>query len=105
MAARIKKGDMVVVIAGKDKGQTGRVLKLLGNNDVLVEGINIIKRHQSPRRFREAGIIEKEAKIDMSNVMLLDPETDEPTRVRFEQDKKDPDKKVRVTVKSGTVLD
>jgi large subunit ribosomal protein L24 len=105
MAARIKKGDLVQVIAGKDKGEKGRVLQVVRDDLVLVEGVNRVKRHQSPRRFREAGIIEKEMPIHASNVMLVDPKTDEPTRVRLEADKKDPDRRVRVAVKSGSVLD
>ena len=105
MAARIKKGDLVVAISGKDKGQKGRVLRVLRNQLVLVEGMNRVKRHQSARRFKEAGIVEKEAPIHASNVMLVDPKSDERTRVRIEPDKKDPDKRVRVTVKSGSVLD
>jgi large subunit ribosomal protein L24 len=97
MAARIKKGDLVQVIAGKDKGEKGRVLQVVSSELVLVEGVNRVKRHQSPRRFREAGIVEK--------VMLVDPKTDQRTRIRVEADKKDPHKRVRVAVKSGSVLD
>ena len=103
MASRIKKGDLVAVIAGKDKGETGTVLRVDHERDrVLVEGRNLVKRHQSAARFREAGIIEKEAWIHASNVMLVDPETKKPTRVRFEE--RD-GKKVRVAVKSGAVID
>lgn len=105
MPARVKKGDLVQVIAGKDKGQKGRVLQMVGPELVLVEGVNRVKRHQSPRRFREAGIVEKEMPIHASNVMLVDPKTDERTRVRVEADKKEPDKRVRVAAKSGAVLD
>ena len=105
MPSRIKKGDLVQVIAGKDKGEKGRVLQMVGSELVLVEGVNRAKRHQSPRRFREAGIIEKEMPIHTSNVMLVDPKTEERTRVRIQADKKEPDKRVRVAVKSGSVLD
>lgn len=105
MPSRIKKGDLVQVIAGKDKGEKGRVLQMVGSELVLVEGVNRVKRHQSPRRFREAGIIEKEMPIHASNVMLVDPKTEERTRVRIQADKKEPDKRVRVAVKSGSVLD
>ncbi len=105
MPARIKKGDLVQVVAGKDKGEKGRVLQMVGTDLVLVEGVNRVKRHQSARRFREAGIIEKEMPIHASNVMVVDPKTDQPTRVRIEADKKEPDKRVRVAVKSGSVLD
>jgi large subunit ribosomal protein L24 len=85
MAARIKKGDLVQVIAGKDKGEKGRVLQVVRADLLLVEGVNRVKRHQSPRRFKEAGIVEKEMPI--------------------QADKKDPQKRVRVAVKSGSVLD
>ena len=105
MTARIKKGDLVQVIAGKDKGEKGRVLQVVRADLLLVEGVNRAKRHQSARKYREAGIIEKEMPIHASNVMLVDPKTDEATRVRIEPDKKDPDKRVRVAVKSGSVLD
>lgn len=105
MPSRIKKGDLVLVIAGKDKGEKGRVLQIVGSELVLVEGVNRVKRHQSPRRFREAGIIEKEMPIHVSNVMLVDPKTEERTRVRIQADKKEPNKRVRVAVKSGSVLD
>ena len=104
MAVRIKKDDVVVVISGKHKGKQGRVLKLDREADrVVVEGVNVIKRHQSPRKFREAGIVEKEAPIHISNVQLLDPETQKPTRVRMGEDKDGA--KVRIAVKSGAVLD
>ena len=105
MTARIKKGDLVQVIAGKDKGEKGRVLQVVRADLLLVEGVNRVKRHQSPQKFREAGIIEKEMPIHASNVMLVDPKTDEPSRVRIAADKKDPNKRVRVAVKSGSVLD
>jgi large subunit ribosomal protein L24 len=104
MGQRIKKDDMVVVISGRDKGTKGRVLRVLpGDDRVIVEGVNRVKRHQSPRRFREAGIVEKEAPIHISNVMHVDPKEDAPTRVKFGEDK-DGDK-VRIAVKSGAVLD
>lgn len=103
MAIRIKKDDLVHVIAGKEKGKQGRVLRVLDDGRVIVEGINVIKRHQSPRKFREAGIVEKEAPVDASNVMLVDPETQKPTRIRMGEDSDG--KKVRIAVKSGAVLD
>lgn len=103
MSSRIKKGDLVVLIAGKDKGEQGNVLRVdRERGRVLVEGRNLVKRHQSAARFREAGIIEKEAWLDVSNVAILDPQTNKPTRVRFEE--RD-GKKVRVAIKSGAVLD
>lgn len=106
MAIRLKKDDKVVVIAGRkeDRGKVGRILVVdLAAGRVIVEGINVIKRHQSPRKFREAGIVEKEAPIDASNVMLVCPETEKPTRVRMGRDKEG--KKVRIAVKSGAVID
>ncbi|MEM9072425.1 MAG: 50S ribosomal protein L24 [Myxococcota bacterium] len=106
MATRLKKDDLVIVIAGKkeDRGKTGRILRVdIESGRVVVEGVNVIKRHQSPRKFREAGIIEKEAPIHASNVQLVDPESGKPTRVRMGEDKDG--KKVRIAVKSGAVLD
>jgi large subunit ribosomal protein L24 len=100
--ARLRKDDEVVVIAGKDKGARGKVLKVLVDRDrVIVEGINKVKRHSKPTPKSQGGIFEKEMSIHVSNVMLLDAKTDKPTRIRSEV--KD-GKKVRVSVKSGTVL-
>ena len=95
-----KKGDTVVVIAGKDKGKKGTVTKVFTKaNRVLVEGVNVITKHQKPTAMNpQGGIINKEAPIHISNVMPVDPETGKGTRVRFEV--KD-GKKVRVSVKSG----
>jgi large subunit ribosomal protein L24 len=101
MAARIKKDDQVVVIAGADKGLRGQVLRVLGDR-VIVEGVRRIKRHQSPRQYREGGIVEREAPIHISNVMLIDPKTDEPTRVHFGEDQDGA--KVRIA-KSGAIID
>lgn len=97
---RVKKGDTVVVIAGKDKGKKGAVLKVFPKaNRVLVEGVNVITKHQKPNAMNpQGGIVNKEAAIHVSNVMPVDPETGKGTRVRFEM--KD-GKKVRVAVKSG----
>ena len=105
MTLRLKKDDLVVVIAGKNKGDKGRVLKVLREKDsVIVEKINIIKRHQKPTpKQREGGIIEKEAPIHVSKVMLVDGKSDKPTRTKIGRDKDD--KKVRIAVKTGTVLD
>ena len=105
MTLRLKKDDMVVVTTGKNKGDKGRVLKVLREKDsVIVEGVNRIKRHQKPTpKQREGGIIEKEAPIHVSKVMLLDSKSDKPTRTKIGRDKDD--KKVRIAVKTGTVLD
>lgn len=101
----IKKGDTVIVTTGKDAKKTGTVLEILPKvNRVLVEGVNIIKKHQKPTQQNQAGsIIEKEAPIHASNVMLLDPKTNTPTRVGYMVNAEG--KKVRVAKKSGTVLD
>ena len=103
--ARIRKDDQVVVIAGKDKGAKGRVLMIIRDTDrVIVEGVNRVKRHTKPTpKNPSGGIIEKEAAIHLSNVMLLDTKTDKPTRVRMGTDKDG--KKVRVAVKSGATVD
>ena len=105
MGARIKKDDQVVVIAGKDKGSRGRVLRVLLEVDrVLVEGVNKMKRHTKPTpKNPQGGIIEREQPIHLSNVMPLDTKDDKPPRVKMGTDKDG--KKVRVSVRSGTVLD
>ena len=97
---RVKKGDTVVVIAGKDKGKKGTVLKVMPKtNRVLVEGVNMITKHQKPTAVNpQGGIVNKEASIHISNVMPLDPETGKGTRVRYEVRE---GKKVRVSVMSG----
>ena len=96
----IKKGDKVVVITGKDKGKVGTVIEAQPKKDrVVVEGVNIIKKHvKNSQDAPQGGIVEKEAAIHVSNVMLQDPEIGKATRVRFEE--KD-GKKVRIAVKSG----
>ncbi|AYU55850.1 50S ribosomal protein L24 [Staphylococcus piscifermentans] len=96
----IKKGDNVIVISGKDKGKTGVVQATEPKKDrVVVEGVNIIKKHQKPTQFNpEGGILETEAPIHVSNVQLLDPKTNEPTRVGY---KVVDGKKVRIAKKSG----
>ena len=103
MPARVRKDDQVVVIAGKDKGARGRVLKVLDER-VIVEGVNRVKRHQKPtQKHPQGGIIEKEISIHVSNVMPLDSKSDKPTRVKVGKDKDG--RKVRLAVKSGAVLD
>lgn len=103
MAARIKKNDTVYVRAGKDKGRTGRVLQVLPAEDkALVEGLNMVHKHQRQRSQQDrGGIVTREAPIPMSRLMLVDPKTNQPGRVRFEE--KD-GKKVRVHVKTGNEL-
>ena len=80
---KIKKGDQVIVLSGKDKGRTGTVLRMLNNSKVLVENVNIVKKHQkgNPNAGQEGGIKEKEMPIHISNVMLLNPITNQPDRV------------------------
>jgi len=102
-AAKIKKGDKVVVLSGKDKGKHGEVtLAMPKDNKVIVAGINVATRHRKPTQANPQGGLERrEAPLHVSNVALEDPKTGKPTRVRFEvQD----GKKVRVAVKSGEVI-
>lgn len=96
-----KKGDKVIVIAGSNKGKTGKINKLLlKDNRVIVEGINMIKKHQKPDQSNQTGgIIEKEAPIHISNIMIADPKTGKQTKVRNEIDKKG--NKVRISKKSN----
>jgi large subunit ribosomal protein L24 len=102
---RIKKNDTVIIIAGKDRGKTGRVIRVLPERDaVIVEQANIVKKHQRPnQKNRTGGIVDIEAPIQMSNVMLLDGKTGKGTRFKIASGKDD--SKVRVAVKSGTVFD
>ncbi len=101
---KIKKGDSVVVITGKDKGKTGEVLRSMPkDNKLLVRGVNVVKRHTRPSQTSAGGIVEKEAPIDVSNVALLDPKDNKPTRVGFKV--MEDGRKVRVAKKSGTVID
>ncbi|EFR31672.1 50S ribosomal protein L24 [Eremococcus coleocola] len=99
---RIKSGDKVKVIAGKDKGKEGTVLKTLPKEDkVVVEGINIVKKHQKPTQLSTGGIVEVEAPLHASNVQLVDPKTGEVTRVTY---RVEDGKKVRVSTKSNEVI-
>jgi large subunit ribosomal protein L24 len=103
-AAKIKKGDSVVVLSGKDKGRTGTVVQVLPKDGkVVVEGVNIVTRHRKPsQRNPQGGIDRFPAPMHISKVALADPKTGKPTRVRFEM--RD-GKKVRVAVKSGETID
>ena len=100
----VKKGDKVKIITGKDKGKEGVVLTAFPKNDrVIVEGVNMVKKHQKPSATApQGGIVEQEASIHVSNVMVVDPSTNEPTRVGY---KVVDGKKVRVSKKTGEVLD
>ena len=101
MGARIRKGDEVFVISGKDKGKKGKVLKVLVEEDrVVIAGINLVKRHSRPTpRNPSGGIVEREQAIHASKVMPVDPKTGKGTRIRFKE--LEGGKKVRVAAKSG----
>lgn len=101
----VKKEDTVVVITGKDKGKKGRVIAAYPReNRVLVEGVNMVKKHQKPNQQNpQGGILTQEAPIHVSNVMLIDPKSGEPTRIGYKV--LDNGKKVRVAKKSGEVID
>ena len=105
MAAKIKKGDRVHVLAGRDRGKRGEVLSVIpAESRALVQGVNMVKRHQKPRGLNQpGGIIEKEAPIHLSNLALIDPKSDKPTRVGFRV--LEDGKKVRYAKSSGEVLD
>lgn len=100
---KIRKGDKVVVLTGKDKGRTGEVVQVMPKEDrAVVKGINMVKRHQRQTQTQEAGIITKEASIHLSNLAIADPKDGKPTRVGF---KVEGDKKVRVAKRSGVSID
>jgi large subunit ribosomal protein L24 len=107
---RIRRDDTVKVIAGKDRGKTGRVLRVDPKRErVYVEGLNIVKRHTRPRTLRDTqraqdigGIIEREGPIHVSNVMLLDPDSNRPTRVAV---KREGGRRMRVAKRSGKEID
>jgi large subunit ribosomal protein L24 len=100
---KIRKGDKVVVLAGKDKGRTGEVVKVMPKDDkAVVRGVNLIRRHQKQTQSQEGGIITKEAPIHLSNIAIADPKDGKPTRVGFQTQKDG--KKVRVAKRSGEVI-
>ena len=109
-ALKIRRDDEVIVISGKDRGKTGKVLRVdPEKHRVYVEGLNIVKRHQRPEQVRGAqrtetvgGVVEKEGPIHISNVMLLDPKDKKPTRVGV---RREDGRRVRVTRRSDTKLD
>jgi large subunit ribosomal protein L24 len=107
MAAKIKKGDEVIVLAGRDKGRTGEVIEVRpSENRALVRGVNMVKRHQRQTAQQEGGIISKESTIHLSNLAMADPKDGKPTRVGFKfvgegQDRK----KVRIAKRSGVEID
>jgi large subunit ribosomal protein L24 len=104
MAAKIKKGDKVVVLTGRDKGRSGEVLKVMpAEGRAVVEGVNLVKRHQRQTRTQEAGIVTKTASIDLSNLAVADPKDGQPTRVGFKI--LDDGRKVRFAKRSGEQID
>ena len=104
MAAKIKKGDRVVVISGASRGRTGEVLKVLpAQQRVIVQGVAVAKRHTRQSMTSQGGIVDKEMPIHVSNVAHIDPQSKQPTRVGFRT--LDDGRKVRVARKSGEVLD
>jgi len=107
MAAKIKKGDKVVMLIGRDKGRTGEVIEVRpAENRALIRGINLVKRHQKQAPNREGGIISKEAPVHLSNVALADPKDGKPTRVGFKfVGEGDARRKVRFAKRSGVEID
>jgi large subunit ribosomal protein L24 len=104
MAAKIRKGDKVVVLSGRDKGRTGEVVEVRPDQDrALVRGVNMVKRHQRQTAQQEGGIISKELPVHLSNIAIADPKDGKPTRVGF---KIRPDgKKIRIAKRSGAEID
>ena len=104
MAAKIKKGDKVVVLTGRDKGKRGAVLAVFpGEDRALVQGVNVVRRHQKQTAAQEGGIISKEAPIHISNLALEDPKDGKPTRIGFKV--RADGTKVRVAKRSGAEID
>ena len=101
---RIKKGDRVVVTTGRERGKTGEVIRVLRREDrVLVQGINMVKRHTRPSQMNAGGIVDKEAPIHVSNVAHVDPKTDKPTRVGYRTT--EDGRKLRYAKRSGEPID
>ena len=104
MAAKIKKGDKVVVLTGRDKGKTGEVLQVMPKEErAIVRGINLVRRHQRQTAGQEGGIISKEAAIHLSNLAYADPKDGKPTRVGFKV--LEDGRKVRFAKRSGDLID
>ena len=107
---KIRKGDRVVVLTGKDKGKTGSVLRVIPKEErVIVQGVNIVKRHTRPDRVSAGGIIDKEAPVHVSNIAHVDPKTGKPTRVGYKftapKGKGEKPAKIRFARRSGEVID
>ncbi len=104
MAAKIKKGDKVVVITGRDKGRSGEVVRVMPAEErAIVRGVNMVKRHQRQTMQQEGGIINKEASVHLSNLALTDPKDGKPTRVGFKV--LEDGRKVRFSKRSGDLID
>ena len=104
MAAKIKKGDRVIVLAGRDKGRSGEVVEVRPADDrAVVRGVNSVKRHTRATQTQEGGIISKDMPIHLSNLALADPKDGKPTRVGFKT--LDDGRKVRVAKRSGDLID
>ena len=103
MAAKIKKGDTVIVLAGKDRGREGEVLTVTPKTDrIVVRGVNMVRKHQRQTQTEQGGIITREASVHISNVALKDPKSGKPTRVGFKGEGKE---KSRIAKRSGEVID
>jgi large subunit ribosomal protein L24 len=106
MAAKIRKGDKVIVLTGRDRGRSGEVIEVRAAGRALVRGINLVKRHQKQSAQQEGGIISKEASVHLSNLALADPKDGKPTRVGFKfVGEGDNRRKVRVAKRSGVEID
>ncbi|WP_306031030.1 50S ribosomal protein L24 [Stappia sp. MMSF_3263] len=104
MAAKLKKGDTVVVLTGRDKGKTGEIVQMFPNdNKALVRGVNVVRRHTRQSAQSEGGIISKELPVQLSNLAMADPKDGKPTRVGFQI--KEDGTKVRVAKRSGDLID
>ena len=104
MAAKIKKGDKVIVLTGREKGKSGEVIRVMPKEErALVRGVNLVKRHQRQTAAQEGGIVSKEAPLHLSNLALADPKDGKPTRVGFKF--LDDGRKVRFAKRSGDLID
>jgi large subunit ribosomal protein L24 len=104
MAAKIKKGDQVIVLTGRDKGRSGEVIKVMPKeNRALVRGVNVATRHQRQTAAQEGGLVRKELPVHLSNLALRDPESGKPTRVGFKT--LEDGRKVRFAKRSGETID
>ena len=102
MAAKLKKGDKVLILAGKAKGKEGEIIQIIGSDTAIVQGINLVKKHKKPSQEDEGGIVDQEKPIHKSNLMLIDPKSKKPTKVGFKQNKKGIT--VRFAKKSGDFI-